>query len=594
MKQLVEVFYRKADYENMLLSMVEPLKLYFSAGKSRLELGSFAAGYGHRIAGMEGFSRILWGLVPYWKGGGEDRSLLPIIIEGLCNGTNPEHEEYWGDLQNKDQRMVEMAAISNGLLLIPELLWEPLTEQQKTNLSNWLYQINLYSQAENNWQFFNTLTNLALKKLGRRYSPERMQEAIEKYDSFYLGNGWYSDGKRPQKDYYSSFAIQYYCMLYAYYEKENDPERSILYRERARKFAETFIYWFDEEGRALPFGRSLTYRFGQAAFWSAYIMTEVEGFSLGVLKGILGRHLRFWMSQPIFDHGGVLTVGYQYPNLMMSEGYNAPGSPYWAFKAFAFLALPKEHPFWEAKEEPLPKKESLNLFSEADMLIASQPDNVIAYTAGQYSVLPYTHDAEKYEKFAYSTKYGFSVPRSYCNINDCAPDSMLAFEVQGMLYVRRRCEEYRITEKEVWTKWSPYPGIMVETKISPTVKGHIRTHRIESNIECICYDCGFAYPYEPEETKLLVESNVDEWADWKNYVDEKTKGSMTNVMVKDAKGFSRVAFLQGQDNQGSALIINASPNTNLNFPLTRIPARVCEIKPGVVEMETYVEAGSYV
>lgn len=32
------------------------------------------------------------------------------------------------------------------------------------------------------------------------------------------------------------------------------------------EFAKQFIYWFDEEGEAIPFGRSLTYRFSQVSF----------------------------------------------------------------------------------------------------------------------------------------------------------------------------------------------------------------------------------------------------------------------------------------------------------------------------------------
>ena len=604
--------YNKSYYEKMLLQMLEPTKAHFSPGKSRLELGSFAAGYGHRIAGMEGFSRILWGLVPYWAGGGEDRSLLPVIREGLCNGTDPDSEEYWGDLHDKDQRMVEMAAISNGLLLIPELLWEPLTERQKDNLADWLYQINLYSMAENNWQFFRTLTNLALKKLGRNYSPELVQEAIEKYESFYLGNGWYSDGKRPQKDYYVSFAIHYYCMLYAYYEKDTDPERSRLYRERAAAFAESFLYWFDDEGKALPFGRSLTYRFAEAAFFGAYVMTGVEGLSYGVLRGILGRHLRYWMKQPIFDNAGILTVGYTYPNLNMSEAYNAPGSPYWAMKTFAFLALPEGHPFWSAAEEPLPAREALHLIPEAQMLIQSRKGEVVAYTAGQYSVLPYTHDAEKYEKFAYSGRFGFSAPRSYCNINDCAPDSMLAFEIDNMIYVRRRCAEYELTDSQVWAKWSPYPGITVETTLVPMQRGHIRKHRIESNVECICYDCGFAYPYAPEETVTVADGNwamvrdesgyssilcinkpadycVDVTAD--TCVDAATDACVDASTDTCAYHAMDACVAESTDAMGLGYIVNASPNTNLVFPLTRIPAVTCKVSKGVTEFETYIETG---
>lgn len=572
--------YGKAYYEQMLLQMIKPLKAHFSEGKSRIELGAAAAGYGSRIAGMEGFSRMLWGLVPYLAGGGADKSLLPVVREGLINGTNPQSAEYWGNLHDKDQRMVEMAAISNGLLLIPELLWEPLTVQEKENLSKWLYQINLYTQAENNWQFFNVLTNLALKKRGCKYSRERMQEAIDKYESFYLGDGWYSDGKRPQKDYYISFAIHYYSLLYAYYMAEEEPERAALYRKRATEFAQDFVYWFDDEGKGLPFGRSLTYRFAEVAFFSVCIMTEVEVLPYGVMRGLVGRHLRYWMRQPVFDNGGVLTVGYTYPNLMMSEGYNSPTSPYWALKAFAFLALKEEHAFWQTPEMDLPEREPLKPLPKADMLMASRKGEIVAYTAGQYSVIPYAHDAEKYEKFAYSSRFAFSVPRSYVNLNDCAPDSMLVFEINNMLHVRRRCIEYRITGEQVWAKWSPVEGITVETAIIPCNGGHIRKHKIENRLmglvngECVpltckAYDCGFAYPFCQEKTELA------------NCAEE-------NVIISKVGDENGYSMIRCHSNNGQSYIINAAPNTNLIFPLTRIPAIAFEIKPGVTEVEDLI------
>ncbi len=562
----------KQNYEQMLIHILEPLKKHFSPGMARVELGAQTAGYGNRIAGMEAFSRMLWGLVPYWAGGGSDRTLLPYMLEGIRNGTNPSHEEYWGDLHDKDQRMVEMAAIANGLLCIPQLLWEPLSEQEKGNLAAWLYQINPHTQALNNWQFFTVLVNLALQKLGRPYSRERMEEAMENYESYYIGNGWYGDGKRPQKDYYVSFAIHYYCLLYAYYAPE-DAERGERYRERAMRFAQDFIYWFDEEGKAVPFGRSLTYRFAQAAFFSACAMTGVEVFPAGVLKGIIGRHLRFWMDQPIFDNGGVLTVGYAYPDLMMSEGYNAAGSPYWALKAFAFLAQPGESAFWAAKEEPLPPRARFKALPEADMLLHSRGREVVAYPAGQHSTVPYAHDAEKYEKFAYSSRFAFSVPRSYVRLEEAAPDSMLAFEVNGMIYVRRHREGFqgqsRIAENGVWAVWSPLEGIVVETEIFPTPEGHVRNHTIKCKVPCKIYDCGFAYPFCQEETLLELGER--------------------EAVVRDGNGCSRIYRTQrglvplpARGNlknglPGTPIIIAAAPNTNLMFPLTRIPAIAYEI-----------------
>ncbi|RTK75359.1 DUF2264 domain-containing protein, partial [Enterococcus faecalis] len=94
-----------------------------------------------------------------------------------------------------------------------------------------------------------------------------------------------------------------------------------------------------------------TYRFAQGAFFAALIFAEVEALPWGQIKTLLAKHLHCWMQQAIFTYDGRLSIGYHYENLVMAEGYNAPGSPYWAFKTFLLLAVDQDHPFWRA--EPL-------------------------------------------------------------------------------------------------------------------------------------------------------------------------------------------------------------------------------------------------
>lgn len=554
----------KTYYQEMLLHLVEPLKKHYSKDCASLQLGAFAAGYGNRIAGMEGFSRVLWGMVSYWAGGGKDESLLPVYQKGFCEGTNPASEEYWGDLHNKDQRMVEMAAIGYGILMIPKKLWDPMEAAEKQRLADWLYQINLYTQADNNWHYFKVITNLALKSVGMKWNQDQVTDAMDRYESFYLGNGWYSDGKRPQKDYYTSFGIHFYCLLYAKFMEKEDPETSQRFKQRAAEFAKTFIYWFDDEGKALPFGRSLTYRFAQAAFFSACALAGVECFSLGIMKGMIQRHMEYWLRQPIFDNAGVLTVGYTYPNLLMSEAYNAPGSSYWALKTFVFLALPDDHPFWQAGCEELPELKETYAVKECDMLLCHRKHEVVALTAGQYPVMEHPHAAEKYAKFAYSSVFGFCVPRSYHQLEQAGTDSMLAFYVRGMYYVRRTCQEYHVTGEEVYARWSPVEGIEVETWIMPVPDGHKRRHRITSNINCMAYDCGFSYPDCMEETGK-----------------------------EEGNGFAAVFDENGRGqiwaNHGKGIVITALPNMNLVFPNVCIPTIEFAVKRGVTEIETLVE-----
>ncbi len=537
----------KIDFQNMLLQLVEPVKCHYSKGKAELDLGAVSAGYGSRIGRMEGFSRILWGMVPYWAGGGEDKTLLPTYIEGITNGTNPDHEEYWGDLGDKDQRMVEMAALSYGILMIPELLWEPLSENAKNNFANWLNQINDHTQAENNWQYFLVLVNMALKSVGKKWNKARVDKAMEKYESFYIGNGWYGDGLRPQKDYYVSFAIHYYCMLYAKVMKKEDTKRCELFCERAKTFYQSFIYWFDKEGKALPFGRSLTYRFAQAAFFSMYALAEVDNSTLPITKGMISRHLAYWMKQPMFDNGGILTVGYTYPNSNMAEGYNGAGSPYWALKTFAFLALEDSHPFWSVEEAPFPLLDNVKTIKECDMVICHTENEVVALTSGQYPVMNHTHGAEKYAKFAYSSLFGFSVPRSYYYIEEAAPDSMLAFYVNEMYYVRRKCDSFLVDNNKIVSTWTPVQGITVETTLEPIENGHRRIHKVISSVECEALECGFSYPNNMVDVDIYKGDSVS--------------------LVKDKNGESKVESCGGE-----GMVIKCVPQVNLIFPNTYLPA----------------------
>lgn len=557
----------KEDFRELLMEIVKPLLPCYSKGGAELILGVTATNYDRKAIRLEAFSRPLWGLVPFWAGGGESKEFEIIYQKGLAVGTDPDSEEYWGGFHAFDQRFVEMAAISYGLILAPDKLWEPLKEQEKDNLAKWLYGINQYELPICNWILFAVLVNIALKKLGRKYDREKLEKYLDGVDSFYLGDGWYQDGDSGQKDYYVSFAIHFYCLFYSMVMKEEDPVRCGKYLERAEQFGRQFIYWFDADGAALAFGRSLTYRFSQVSFFSACLMAGAEPFSTGVMKGLIVRHLCDWMKKPIFDRSDILTVGYGYPNLVMGERYNGPGSPYWALKTFAVLMLPDDHEFWHVEAGPFPELESQKALPYADMLIHRYDGHVAAFVPGKYSPAGHGQTPAKYGKFVYDTRFAFNVAKSSHEVHEAAPDSMLAFFINGYVYVRRICEEFHISDKEVVSKWVPYEGLTVETTITPTKEGHIRRHVIESNRSCTAYDCGFA-----------VEIDVPG--------EELTAGE-SSAQVRNKDNRCTVSLIKGT---GKGEIIIADPNTNLLHPMTRIPAICYEIYPGKNEIITEVRA----
>ena len=487
----------KKDFVNCLKNIIEPLEGYYTPGKAGIKLGNFDACYPDETAKMEAFARILWGLSPLWACGESAGNFDKIYVEGIINGTDPESDEYWGDVPGPsgDQRIVEMAAIGLSLILAPHKVWDPLTEKQKANFHRWLNQVNCEILCDNNWQLFPVLVNLGFKNVGAEYDKEKLAFCMKKLHSFYISNGWYSDGLTKQRDYYIAFAIHFYSLIYAKVMEKEDPENSRIIKERAAEFAKSFVYWFDEDGSALAFGRSLTYRFAQCSFFSACIFADVLPFPIGVIKGIISRHLEWWMNKPIFDNAGILSVGYAYPNLNMAEFYNAYGSPYWSLKAFLFLALPEDHEFFRAEALPLPKLEKQITIPEAFMTVQRVNGYSVALTGGQYTTWEMSHTAEKYSRFAYSSRYAFSVARTVDSLYNASPDSTLAFDIHSTVFYRKRVLEHSMNaDGSHYSKWSPYRGITVESTIIPIDGGHIRRHTVECEFDCVAYDTTFATP----------------------------------------------------------------------------------------------------
>lgn len=557
----------RGDVERALLRLLEPIRGRFTAGNAGLHLGDHTAHYGERSARMEAFSRMLWGLGPLWsQGGGE--SWLPLFREGLVNGTDPEHPAYWGDPFDCDQKIVEMAAISVTLMLCGDRL--ALSEREARNLHRWLSATLELRLPQNNWLFFRVLIQAAFRRMGWDWNPERLESDLERLEGWYLGGGWYCDGEPTQMDYYIPFGMHYYGLIYAWCMEKEDPERSRRFKERAAEFARDYLYWFEDCGRAAPFGRSLTYRFGQGAFFAALAFAGVECLPWGVVKSRLLGNLRDWLAQPIFDSSGLLTVGYGYPNLFMSEAYNAPGSPYWGLKAFLCLALPEEHPFWQAQEE-IPALAEQKLLPQARMLAARASNQVQLFPAGQLCVNQLGQVAAKYEKLVYSSRFGFSVPRGD-SLEEGAFDNCLAVSEAGeeRWRMQRGFDGFRAEPDHIWRRFSPLRGVTVEVTVTPCFPSHRRSYVITTDRPIDVSDGGFAIP--AEQDGLPYSEDMVEW-------------TQDGVTARFPWGVSGIRCEQGG---GSPVLVKAWPNTNLLHPLTRIPTIRLRLEAGTHRLVTLV------
>ena len=559
----------RQDAVRAAVEILRPLKDCLTPGKARMYVGNGSAHYPEDVAGMEGWSRVLWALVPMMMGKcPEAGEYWQLWREGLIHGTDPEHEEYWGDIGPFDQRMVEMAVIGCGLCFVPEAFRESLSEKEQGNLYRWLNQINLHDMPKNNWRFFRILVNIGFLKNGWPVDEGRMREDMDMMESHYTADGWYFDYP-TKRDYYTLWGFHFYSLLYAAVMEEKEPERAARIRERAALIAPRFACWFDREGRALPYGRSLTYRFCQSSFWSAAAFAGVEcpEMSLGQMKHLVLGNLRFWLGMPIFDRGGALTVGYGYPNLCAAEGYNAQGSPYWGLKTFWILALPEEHPFWQAEEEEYTPPERF-LDGQVRLLLTRDPENrqVVAYTAGNHA-WEHMHEDEKYEKFAYSTQFAFSVTKEASALNRGAYDSMLAVKREGkdLWHARSGCEKYELREDRVSFTWSPMEGVVIDTVIAPSGMWHVRKHVIRTEVPLEAAEGAFSVPKD--------------WAGKRpcDRVSSRTGSGEGFAAAWGEKGTSAIFALEGYE---GGEVIHTEPNTNLMAPRCVLPTLRARIAPG--------------
>ncbi len=554
----------RADVERAALELIEPLVPLLSEGKARLHLGDTGAVYPDAIAEMEAFARPLWAIVPMLAGGCEAvKPIWALWREGIIHGTDPNHPEYWGLVEDYDQRLVEMAVFGMGMFLAPDTFFFGLPQEAQNNLYRWLDQINHHDMPKNNWTFFRVLVNVGFQKCGLPWPKERMALDLQMIEEHYEGDGWYFDYYN-QREYYTMWAFHYYGLVYAYAMKGIDPDRAAEYLRRGKLMSTDFACWFDSTAEALPYGRSLTYRFAQGAFYAALALAEGEtaGMDYGAMKWLLLGNMRRWFQKKIFTRDGVLTIGYNYPNLLMAEGYNAPGSPYWAMKAFLCLALPESHPFWQA-EERQPATPAVSLQPHARMLVTRSDDgrHVLAYEAGN-KAHEHSHDEAKYEKFVYSTIFGFSVPKAQKLLKDGAFDSMLALSEDGVTFhPRYGCDEdFVLTEDHVCSTWHPFAGVTVKTEVIPMGEWHVRVHRIHSDRFLYAAEGGFAIARDGATGQSAAQ-----------------QADTRQAAVLTPWGVSGILALSGYE---EGVVVIPEPNTNLMASRTLIPTLTARLPAG--------------
>lgn len=138
------------------------------------------------------------------------------------------------------------------------------------------------------------------------------------------------------------------------------------------------------------------------------------------------------------------------------------------------LALPSTHPFWQAEELPLPALSETRTVPHAGQILqhSERSQHVTLLTSGQLELNNYVNTEAKYTKFAYSSRFGFTVERGRYGLKHAACDSMLLLADGDNYYRGRRgCDAVSVRENVIFSRWSPWHDVIIDTGWRRLVNG---------------------------------------------------------------------------------------------------------------------------
>lgn len=319
---------------------------------------------GRSINGIEGFARF-FPLAASWLHSNhtevtiiENKSynLIELIKRGLLNGTNSENKEYWGDVVDKDQRIVEAADIALGIWISKDFIWNELSILEKNRVVKWLEQSINKKIVDNNWNLFPITIVKVLEALGHndQINLNYANKLYKNYkDNHYLGEGWFDDP--PQGiDYYNAWSIHYSL----FWLDQIDPDfDSAFIRNSQSDFVKFYKYFFSEYGFPIM-GRSVCYRLAAPAPIVSAALIAPEEISPGFALRTLDLTWSHFVENDAIKQGK-LTQGYFDDDLSLLDGYSGAGSCLWSLRSLIIAFYVDNYiPLWDAKEEMLPIEHS--------------------------------------------------------------------------------------------------------------------------------------------------------------------------------------------------------------------------------------------
>lgn len=346
-------------YENLFRYFLEGFERHRSLLGARACYPGLPSRHGASIDQLEGFSRSapLWGA---WVRSGRPR-VIPLsrgrmvdLVEefrrGLIAGTDPTSDEYWGNIQDRDQRIVEASDIALSLWLFRDTVWADLPEPEKRRVVSWLRQVHGREVFDNNWHLFPVLVDAVLGSLGRANDPIGAAEHYARFKTFYRGDGWFSDGPGDVCDYYNAWGIHY--LLYWLQQVDGSWDREFLSGVRT-KFLSTYRYLIGPAGFPI-LGRSVCYRMAAPVPLVFGQETDPATVSPAEARRALDVTWTYFIQRGALHEGNV-AQGYCGADPRVLDNYSGPASCLWSVRSLVVaFSFSEDAPFWQSSAGRLP------------------------------------------------------------------------------------------------------------------------------------------------------------------------------------------------------------------------------------------------
>ncbi len=386
-----------------------------------------------KTAKLEGLARTLFVAAPLLRNNPNLEyngiKVADYYRHQLISISNPDSKHYIAHRTGgASQTLLELGSLAISMKAAPDVLWNPLTKEQKDALAATMLSYGEGPSIGSNWMFFNVFIQSFLKDQGYKVDEKKMVDWLNKLVERYRGEGWYNDA--PAYDYYSMWAYQSYGPLWAeFFGKKMKPSAesglpSDVYQKISEKILKNehdlvnnYPYMFARDGRMNMWGRSICYRF--AAVTPLPIL-EYGGFddvNYGWMRRIASASLLQFMANPEFLENGVPTMGFYGQFAPAVQIYSCRGSVYWIGKAFLGLLLPENSKYWSATENEGPWENDIkpgkvyNKFQPATGLLITNYPNCGGSEMRSWCKESVASDwqkfrsSENYNKLAYNTEF---------------------------------------------------------------------------------------------------------------------------------------------------------------------------------------------